>query len=595
MTKNPASVRVTSTPQAGYGGCRRSNRLKFMHRILHPFGLSAALLALTACSEEQTSESGESVEAAVQAAGNPLELEPWFDDFPRPIKLSPKQAGRWYSRSRRAALEQVASNLSGTCTRDAWLLAKEFFRRVPREESDILITTLDRGIQSGSTDLVETTLAAMGATNDPKFGMSIVRAFDLRTRGVESAASRALETCGNREAILACRAKFGSWHTLAQIKWFDAAIGILEPSEVAADIRAVIRVPQFGPILKELISDALQLPAEHALTALEPVLGQAEQVDVTIDALRHATGDATGTARMQEWLRSDSPANRAKALKCLVYGGANEFRDRVLELAGDLDPGVRFEALSALPLLDDADAVVRTLETLALDDITRIRQAALFQLRERGERAMLDDVVREAKTATGTRFRDKVGDLVAARDAAIIPVLLERFQSAAPGEQREYIKSIAFVKQPESFGPLRDVFLAEPVNYSDDGGAQGGSLLSVDYMGILFLNADGAEFEVVKLFRSLPKDDYWRRSVLLETLTGLAVDRDDPKLSQEVYDAMREIVMDPEEVPQMRLLTLQHFKRGITIDDVMALSRQTRKETQQGMVRAINDFLLEYF
>ncbi|MCA8944283.1 MAG: hypothetical protein KDB80_17085 [Planctomycetes bacterium] len=531
----------------------------------------------------------------VQDVENPLRLEPWLADFPCEISYSPEQPGKWYTRSRRAALEKVAANLSGTCSRDAWLLAKEFFRRVENDENDILVQTLDRGIQSGSNDLVETTLAAMGAAGDTKFGPAILRAFQLRTRGVESAASRALETCADRETILASRSMFGGWQNIAQVKWFDAAIAVMKPEEVAADLRAVIALPQFLPIQKELINDALLLPAGAALHALEPILGRAaDEVDVVIDALRHATGDLAGTARMQDWLRSDSPVTRARALGGLHYGGAEEFRDRILEMAADVSPNVRFEVLGLIRLFPFDDEIRATCETLALDENVRVRQAALFELRERGERAMLDDVLREIRTATGTRLRDLVGDLVAAQDPQVIPLLVERMNSAPVAERREYIKSIAFVKVRESFPPLRDVFLAEPIDYSDSE-EPGKQLSSHVYMGVLMLNAKGAERDIVELFRSLPREDYARRVVLLETLTGLAVDRDDPGLSDAIFAAMRKVVFDGGEIPQMRLAALGHLKRGMTLDDVMGLKRQVRKETQVGMQRALNDFLLEYF
>ncbi len=519
----------------------------------------------------------------------------WHADFPLPIEFSPKRAGQWYDRTRLGALNRVAQNLSGTCSRNAWLLSKEFFTRVDPEEAEVLIQVVDRGLQANTNDIVETALHAMARVGDPRFAPAIQRALNKPTQGIESAATRALATCSSVETLEKARELILGWSSTARMFWFEAALKVMPGERVAPYVHAALIDGRFRPIWVKLVEKSLEhLAPEHAIVALQSMVETPPPgLDGTMFALRHVTGDAGGTSRMQEMLRADSPKSRQLALEALNIGGADAFRQRVFELTDDPSPAVRFAAMEVMDLFEGDENVDPILETLATDESVRVRQAALYRLRFRGRRAMLDDLIDEMRTATGSQLTFKMGDLVAAQDAAAIPVIVERMNAVPVHERRPFLQSIAHMQVPEGFPPLRDAFLGEAVDL-DESDAPGTQLESRQYLGILLVNLRGAETQVLELFRSIDRADYVRRAVLLTTLASIAADREDAEISGPIHDEFRKILFDTTEMPQMRLSALAYLKRGITLADVMKLKRQVRRE-EDSMQRALNDFLLEYF
>jgi len=82
----------------------------------------------------------------------------------------------------------------------------------------------------------------------------------------------------------------------------------------------------------------------------------------------------------------------------------------------------------------------------------------------------------------------------------------------------------------------------------------------------------------------------------MPTVVGYAVDRRDQTAMQKAcIDPVRALLMDPSELPQLRVQALNLLARNwLTIEDVMRLQRMRRKE-QSGMKALFGDFLLNAF
>lgn len=518
----------------------------------------------------------------------------WHQDFPVEIRFSPRHPGRWYDRSRRRALERVADNLAGTCTRDAWLLAKEFFTRVPVEDADVLIDCADRAMAAKQNDVLETTLGAMNAVGSQSFSPVIIRALDRATSGVQLAACRALVTCGTREAIEYARERLLRLSGAAQAYYFEALAEVLGDDVAAREIDRALRDVRFAGIQAQLLEDAFAMSAGDAFVAIKamndaPPPGREGHVF----GVRHAAGDEGGTLAIRQMLESESPKSRMSGLQGLAFGGHEFFKDKILELTMDPSPEVRLQTTMLLEKLE-GDNVIGALENLALDDAVIVRQEALRILNARGETGMLDDVLEEFKTATGSAMASLLSDLVHAKEARAIPLLAERIERAPRHEKRFYIQAIAEMSIPEIVPVLAKYFLGEPINFSDHETKLNPALDSRAYLPLLMINARGGEQAVVDLYRSIDRADYVRRALLLGAIQGIGVDRRDEATHELCFGLVREVLFDTEEIPQMRLRALDLLRRGLTIDDVMNIKRLIPKE-EPAMQRALNDFLLEFF
>ena len=93
---------------------------------------------------------------------------------------------------------------------------------------------------------------------------------------------------------------------------------------------------------------------------------------------------------------------------------------------------------------------------------------------------------------------------------------------------------------------------------------------------------------------SLPRKEYRRRAALLTALANIAGARSDEAWTKDVYAALRGILLDPKDVPQLRLLALDYLRKDLRIDDAMKLKRTLRKESR-AMRRYLSDYLFEYF
>ena len=178
------------------------------------------------------------------------------------------------------------------------------------------------------------------------------------------------------------------------------------------------------------------------------------------------------------------------------------------------------------------------------------------------------------------------------RDGSAAPVLMERFHKAVPEEGRKFLRSLAYTMDPAALPPFRDLFLGEERVVARR--SNGSPLTTLNYLPILMSNLRGAEEDLTVLFLSLDKKDYKRRAYMLDCLGRVAADRQDPEVKGVVYEVLREVLMDREELPQLRLASLVYLKRDLGLDDVALLKAALPKEDLP-MRTALSDFLYEYF
>lgn len=533
--------------------------------------------------------SGEdSGDAPGDAAPNPLGFAVWHADFPgapAAPDLSPRRPGLWYDRTRRQALETVVQNLSGGCTKDAWWLARQFFTHLDPADADALIVALDRALQvPAAADHAENIVAAIGAARIPQAAEALLRALEHPRQAIRTKVMGSLIGSGTADAVRQARSMFPAVDGRGIDGWIKAAVAHLPPEEVAAHFAQILQEPRLRLVRENVVAAALRLPAAHALAAFESFIGE-EPPDLIapIAVLRHINGDGAGTSLVADLLRRPEPQSRIAVVEALRLGGAEELLDGVLRLTTDPDPTVRLAVVQLLAGIE-SEHVGLALESMATDEALDVRRAVLAELARRGGSPVLDELVDTIRSGTGSRLLLAMEDLIAARYGGAVPALAERMRAAPGPEKLDYLRAIALTTAPEAVVPLRELFLAD-TTFAEENREQ---------IAYYFANVRGAEGKILELFHDLPKDDYRRRALLLGTLANVASEREDPAFSPRVYELMRSILADREEIPQMRLSALDYLRRKLRLDDVMAIKRMAPDESEP-MRKALTDFLFEFF
>ena len=563
--------------------------------LILPCAILAALLAV-GCGRERVEAPDPAGSASNPVADRARGLEPWFDDFPVDLPLAPP-TGRWYGLGRRQIIETVLGNLSGGFGKDAWQIANEFFRDVDDRTGSLLAEAIDReGQNSSNADVLENILKAVDEARSTKLTEAILRALDHSDRQIRDAAMGALVSNGTPEAVRAAALRV---QTLSGrgIRWFgQAALAHLDKDGAATYFSRLLAVKELGPARQLLVELLRGCDPGYALGILDPFWesGTAE-TRVLIAALRHVAGDDRGTSHLAAVLRGAAVQLQIQALAALKDASAEDyepFRDDLMRLTIAATPELRAFALQTLFKLPGKQ-VVAALENLTQDPQPELRQAALGELVRRGETAVAEEVLREAKTATGTRFGALVDELVAAEYAPVVDLLRERFEESSGVEQREYLRRMSFSRSPHAWDSFRKVFLGEPYyfEFGDDGPV---GETSVDFAAYYMGNLRGSELRNVELFDELAADDYQRRAYVLKLVANVAGGRDDDALNKRTASFLERVVCDRDEIPQVRLLALDYWKRYMGVDDILKVTRLLGDE-KPAMRQAFSDFLFLYF
>lgn len=529
---------------------------------------------------------------------NTYRLKPFHPGFPTELEYPPMLA-REYDKTRRQVLRQVASNLQGNVRREAWQIATEFFWRAPEDASEPLIEAMDRAMGNPALgDVVRNCVEAMGKMANTEFDGALVRALQHKNPAVRQQAYASLARSGTEKTLRRLVADFAHMDGRSRQAWLSA-VGTRLVKDRAVLLRAVMMTDYPGAIRDQVLKETIKLPAAEAAMILKGRWPEAvDEFKAIIAGVLHASGDGAGTAWLQQALQGENIQLKQYAIRNCMYGGDTDkvlgvLREDLLRTTTHLRPEVRLEAAKQLTRMTGAD-VANIFEVMtAPDEIWEIRGLAIRELTRRGRSEIVSVLLEELETATGTHLRNIINQLSISGDPRAVAVLLERFEKSPVGEGRAFLQAIAQNASDAAAETLCQVF-AGPIRLVTRSDVN--PLTTRSYIPLLLLNLRGSEQVVLDYFLALPKDSWELRSRLMPTVTGYAVDRrKQAELSKACIDPVRALLMDPSELPQLRVQALNLLARNwLTIDDVMRLQRMRRKE-QSGMRALIGDFLLDAF
>lgn len=557
-----------------------------------------ATTLLTVVAAQQPPGTNQAPKLDGQQAPNTYALKPFYPDFPTELEYPPMLA-REYDKTRRQVLQQLARNLQGNVRRESWQIATEFFWRAPEDAAEPLIEAMDRAMGSPALgDVVRNCVEAMGKMASTEFDGALQRALQHKNPAVRQQAYAALATSGSEETLKRLYADFAHMDGRSRQSWLGAVATRLVKDR-AVILRTVMMQGYPGPIRDQILKETIKLPAAEAALILKGRWSEAiAEFKAIIAGVLHAAGDGVGTAWLQQALKGEVLEQKQFAIRHCMYGDEADktigvLREDLLRTTTHLRPEIRLEAARQLMRLSGDDIADIYEVMTAPDETWEIRGLAIRELTRRGRSAVVSVMLDELETATGTHLRNLINQLSASGDARAVPVLVERFNKSPEGEGRPFLQAIAQNASSAAAKALCALFAGSEklVNSSDDN-----PLTTRSYIPLLLLNLRGSEQVVIDYFKSLPKEAWELRARLMPTIVGYAVDRRDQEdLQKTCIDPVRALLMDPSELPQLRVQALNLLARNwLTIEDVMRLQRMRRKE-QPGMRALIGDFLLDAF
>lgn len=547
--------------------------------------------------EAQPGQGGSEIQVRTKPA---YPIEPWHEDYPVALDLPVPNPAPVYVRSRKQALERVVANLQGNTRREVWLMATEFFRRAPEDAVESLVALMDRSLgQPLLIDVVRNAIEAMGRMERVELEPALRRALEHPDGGVQQAAFAALATSGSPDSLRWCATQFlVGMDGRARAGWLRA-VRMRLPDELVDLVGPIVK-PDCPPIVRDMVlKEAMLMPPKAASQILAPLWELAAgDLKATLAGMRHAAEDGSGTAWLHGALTSDDLSSALRALRAVKGRELGMLREPVMKLSTSPRPEVRLAVAEALVGVEGED-VTRVFEQFAgEDELVETKSIALRELTQRGRPEAVAAMLEALATATGSRQQLVLRMLGQCGDPRCVDVYLERYRKAPPEEGRAFLVAIALSRAPNAPRALFDVYLESPRAVSKpDGG--GGVLDTVSYVPILLPNLRGGEAQLLTFWSEIPKADYQRRAGYLNALVGVAVDREDRELANQVATLLREVLYDPKELPQLRVQALNALTRSwLDMDDVRRLTRLQDaggKDESQAMRALVKDFLFEYF
>jgi hypothetical protein len=522
-------------------------------------------------------------------------LAPWHADFPVELELPPSgHGGAWYARSRREIVETVATNIAGGHGKEAWQVAQGFFHDVDDDTARTLAGVADRALQSpASADLLENLLRGLRDAHNPLLAEPALRALDHERRTVREAALVAMTSCGTPEAVQAAWRAIDGVGGQGVLSWVRAALRFLG-DRAAPGIRKLLENDRFAPIRTQIIEEIRKEEPALVLSILDDFWERGSNATrILIAGMRHRVGRDDGRAWLLESLHTGEPGYQRQVLLALEGSEVEGFRDELMQLTISADAATRAIAARILGTLE-GEQVDAALETMTLDPDPTIRQAALRALGARGRTAVHEKLLEEAATSTGSVFSRICDDLSAAGYPPLVDMLSERFETAEPAEQREYLRWISFSRLPQGFDLFRRVFLGEERSLGGTGTSVASS--SVEFAALYISNLTGCEDRFFELFADIDRADYRRRGLMLRTIGEVgASGRDVEGFTERVDALMQQVAFDGSEIPQMRLLALVQWRARMGVEDVLTVASRIPEEEDAAARRMISDFLFLTF
>lgn len=527
-------------------------------------------------------------------------VAPWHADFPVVLDLPTPSPQQTYRSSRRQALEQVAANLQGNTRREVWLMATELWDRAPDDGVPVLIEAMDRLVgHQDLRDKLVNVVEAMARMGRPEFEAPLRRLLEHPDETVRQVAFHALSVVAGEAVLRDLLPLFQrSMNGRARAAWVQGVR--LRGGAAGRQMLREMMVSSTPIGLRDLIlKEALKMPPAEAC---EVVAGMwedaAPEFKAMLAGVLHSAGKVNGTLWLHNALDDSDPRLRMLALQSLRGRELGALRDDVMRCSTDDRPEVRLELAKVLVGRPDPD-IGRVFELLAGSvELVETKSLALRELVKRGLPDLVTVLLEETATATGSKLEMNLRLLAASGDPRIVPLLRDRFLRAPAEEGRSFLQALATSQAPGAAAALLELFLA-PVREITQKDARGEQLTTVNYLPMMMLNVRGEEAVLVAAFAKVPATDPVRRSLLLNTLAGIASDRQDPALRASIHGLLRQVLFDPAELPQLRMQALNALaRRAIDFDDVLRLRRHQDgaiAEEAAGMRAFFKDYLFEYF
>lgn len=554
-----------------------------------PKGLAQALIKIAAAGQQDP--------AALPSVETKLvyEFEEWYDDFPYTLHVPQPQPGLWYDRNSQAAVEKVVANLSGLCSKPAWLMSKQFFDRHWDRSQKLLVETLDETQRRHDQyDWAENIVNVMGRCESGLFAEVLLRAAVHNHPGIRTAAFRAIRNGGDEAAVLKLGQRLGRMSRVEQIEWVKAAAGKLSDEKLFPILRDMLMRQEYAHLQNHAFEAAMKLPAKRAAKLFEPFWSQlAGDLQLYVAGLMHSVGDGRGTARLRAALKPPIKIVKRKmvAIQGVLLGNAATFTDELLELTSEDHEGLNVLLITALrdvPGDNVTDSLIIMTDTAKP---FQVRQAALQALVQRGVTSEFKELMETLRTSPrNSKFRDAVADVVAAKYGKAATVLLKRSREGSVKEQVFYVRMIANIGTRESFLALKEIFMRPEYRFT--GWRERHT--NVTFLGVQFSNLKGSVDDIIGLLGELPRKDYRRRAALIHALANVAGAYPKEEFSKRVYAAQRKIIFDAKEVPQLRILALDYLRKDILLADAMKLKIRMTKESE-AMRKYFSDYLTEFF
>lgn len=530
---------------------------------------------------------------AAAGPANPYNLEPFHAGWPLPLEY-PNHHGLDYDRTRRQIYARIVANLQGAGRRETWQTATEFFWDGPEEAIEPLIEAMDRHFGDPSMqDMVRNCVEAMGRMGSPEFDDALQRALEHKNRAVRQSALGALARSSRPQTLRDLHGLWSQMDARSRQAWLHGARVRL--GKDAVPLFQELMMAEYPPAVRDqILLETMKMPIEDAAVVLRGRWGEAiSEFKAIIAGVLHAVGDTAGTTWMRDTLEGADLAMLPLAVKHCIYGPPGPLRDSLLKLSSHPRAEIRFELAKALTRFD-GDDIADVYELLSQpDEAWETKSLALRELTRRGRTGPASVLLEEVATARGTRLQLVLNMLGATADARAVPIFVERFQQAPPGEGRPFLQSLAVLGNEAAARAMLELF-AGPERLVDRAGASG-QLTTLGYIPLLLMNARGSEAVIITAFQKLPKDDWMRRALLLPTVIGMAADSGDDAVEAMALPVVKAILFDRDETPQLRVQALNLLTRSyLEVDDVLRL-KNMRHDEQPGMRALLADFLLDFF
>ena len=472
-------------------------------------------------------------------------------------------------------------------------MATEFFWRAPDDAVEPLVETMDRAFGSPAlADVVKNSVEAMGRMANERLEPALRRAAEHSNANVRQAAFLALASCGKPSTLRVMQGWFDQMDARARAAWLEAV-----RTRLGADGVPILRDIMGGKypveVRDQVLKEAMKMPPAQAAEVLRPRWSEAAaEFKAILAGVLHAAGDAAGTAWIRDALHGEDLGTLLYAIRYSTLGEPGLLRSDLLRTSTHERAEIRHELARALVRVD-GDDVADVYEVLARpEEAGETRGIALRELTRRGRGKVVEAMLADLASASGTRLQLLLAQLAASGDPRCVPELVARFHKAPAGEGRPFLQAIAQNGSAAANAALLELFFGPDLLV---GRGPAGNFTTWNYVPTLLLNVRGNEADVFAAFEHIDRADWRHRALLLPTLSGYAADRRGPALVTRCAELLRGILFDRDELPQLRLLALNLMTmRSLSVDDALRL-KNSRHDESPGLKALFGDFLADYF